>query len=183
MTRAKELLNITLGKMLFSDREELFRDIWECYRKRIFYYITSVMHCNTEDGEDLLQEIMMKVYNNLQHYKAGRSFNAWIYSIARNHCLDFRRKLQCRPCCEEIQEYPGNDPGPYERVCSNELHQAIMKCLKDLDSNDREMIYLRYFEGLRFAAIGSVTGMNVNSVKTRMRVLEARLRQDLKEWL
>ena len=68
-------------------------------------------------------------------------------------------------------------------AAGHELHQAIMKCLEGLDNNDREMIYLRYFEGLRFVAIGGVTGMNVNSVKTRMRILEARLRQDLKEWL
>ncbi len=178
-----EIITFALTSALSDNRESRFAYIWKRYRKRIYYYITSVLHCSREDGEDLLQEIMMKVYNNLEKYTAGSSFDAWIYTIARNHCLDFMRKLKARPGAEEYREGDGEEPDPFEIVCSGELHQAIHGCLRDMDGSDREMIYLRHFEGLRYKSIGAVIGMNVNSVKTRMRALESRLRQELKEWL
>lgn len=181
--KSTEMISITLSAMLSEDREGLFRYVWESYRKRLFYYVTAVMHCSPEDGEDLIQEIMMKVYQSIGRYRAGRSFNAWIYAIARNHCIDCIRKMDVRPCGEELRDTAGNTPDPLDDVCTGELNHAIRTSLERLDDDDREMVYLRHFEGLKYRQIGSVIGMNVNSVKTRMRAVEARLRCELKEWL
>jgi RNA polymerase sigma-70 factor, ECF subfamily len=183
MMRSTEIITITLNRVLSEDKDDQFGYIWEKYRKSLFYYITGIMHCTREDGEDLLQEIMMKVYNNLEHYKTGRSFNAWIYAITRNHCLDFRRKMTARPNDVEYREGDCEAPDVFETVCSGALNRAISDCLEKMDNDDREMAYLRHFEGLRYHSIGMIIGMNVNSVKTRMRTIEARLRQELKGWL
>jgi RNA polymerase sigma factor (sigma-70 family) len=181
--KPSEIITMTLNGALSDDKDSLFSSLWERYRKIIYYYITSILHCSREDGEDLLQEIMMKVYNNLERYKAGHSFDAWIYAIARNHCLDFKRKENSRPCGEEYRDGADGEPDPFETVCGGELHLAVHGCLREMDDDDREMVYLRHFEGLRYKSIGNIIGMNVNSVKTRMRVIEARLRRELKEWL
>ncbi len=174
---------IIMNRALSGDRESLFSSIWEKYRKRLYYYVTAVMNCSREDGEDLLQEIMMKVYDNLGQYRSGRSFNAWIYAIARNHCVDYKRKAGFRPCVEEFRDFIGEEPDPSEAVCSGELNRAIHRCLEEMDDVDSEIVFLRHFEGLRFKSIGEIVGMNENSVKTRLRALEARLRHELKEWL
>ncbi len=168
---------------LSNDREGLFSYIWERYRKKLYYYLTAIMHCSREDGEDLLQEIMMKVYNRMDQYKTGHSIEAWLYAIARNHCIDFKRKMSSRPCGEEYRESDGEAPDPFDTVCKGELNRAIYGCLKGMDDIDREMVFLRHFEGLKYKSIGAVISMNVNSVKTRMLALEARMRRDLKEWL
>ncbi|MBN1496230.1 MAG: RNA polymerase sigma factor [Spirochaetes bacterium] len=183
MMKSSELITITLNAMLSKNREVLFRHVWEHYRKRLYYYVTAVMHCSPEDGEDLVQEIMMKVYDTIGRYKTGRSFNAWIYTITRNHCIDFMRKKDARPCGEELRDTADRVYDPLEDVCAGELNHAIRTSLDRLDDVDREMMYLRHFEGLRYASIGALVGMNVNSVKTRMRAIEARLRHELKEWL
>ncbi len=181
--KSLESTTITLNAMLSGDREGLFRFVWQTYRTRLYYYLTEVMRCPREEGEDLLQEVMMKVHDNLDRYRAGLSFNAWIYAIARNHCIDYKRKMNARPCGEEMGEMAGTTPDPFEEVCSGEVSRAVRASLDALDDDDREMAYLRYFEGLRYRSIGAVTGMNVNSVKTRMRAVEARLRRELKGWL
>lgn len=183
MMKLSEIITLTLSSALSDDRDILFSYIWERYRKRLYYYITVVMHCSREDGEDLLQEVMMKVYNNLEQFKPGHSFDSWIYAIARNHYLDFRRKTESSLCAEEYREGAGGAPDPIDVLCSGELYQAIQECLGKMDDIDREMVYLRHFERLKYKSIGTIVGMNVNSVKTRMRVLEARLRQELKGWL
>ncbi|HOT46764.1 MAG TPA: RNA polymerase sigma factor [Spirochaetota bacterium] len=168
-----EMINIALSSALSGDRESLFCSIWEKYRKRLLYYVTAVMHCSREDGEDQLQEIMVKVFNNLDQYRTGSSFNAWIYAIARNHCIDFKRKADSRPCGGELRDCDDKAPDPFEALCSGELNRAVHGCLEKMDDIDREMAYLRHFEGLRYKTIGKVVGMNENSVKTRMRTIEA----------
>jgi RNA polymerase sigma-70 factor (ECF subfamily) len=181
--KTTEIFTIALSGVLSGDRESQFSRVWEKYRKRLYYYLTAAMRCSREDGEDLLQEIMMKVYENLETYKFGGSFNAWIYAIARNHCTDFKRKTDSRPCGEELRDCDGEAEDPFEAVCGGELNRAIQGCLEKMDDADREMVFLRYFEGLTFKTIGKVLGMNENSVKTRVRAAEARLRHELKEWL
>jgi RNA polymerase sigma factor (sigma-70 family) len=183
MIKSPEIIAITLNKVLSDDRDDQFGYIWERYRIRLLYYITAVMHCGREDGEDMLQEIMIKVFNNLDRYIAGTSFNAWIYTITRNHCLDFMRKKKSKPENDEYCEGNGTAPDVFDEVCNSELHHAIRTCLEKMKGEDREMVYLRHFEGLRYRSIGVILGLNVNSVKTRMKVVEARLRQDLKEWV
>ncbi len=178
-----KLIDIAFIGAFTGDRESLFTHIWKRYRKKLYYYITAVMHCPGEDGEDLLQEIMMKVYSGLDRFRSGSSFNAWIYAVARNHCIDYKRKADCRPCGEEFHDCDGGEPDPFEAACRGELHRAIHRCLQGMDDADREMVYLRHFEGLRYKTIGAVIGMNESSVKTRMRAIEGRLRRDLKEWL
>lgn len=183
MMKSSELINITMIAMLSDDRDRLFEYIWKKYRKRLLYYIMAVMRCPRDEGEDLLQEIMMKVHDNLQQYKPGRSFDAWIYAIARNHCLDFHRKIKSRRADEEYHEGIAESPDVFDAVCSIELNRVIKKSLEKLDEVDREMVYLRHFERLRYKSIGSIVNMNVNSVKTRLRAIEARLRHELKGWL
>ena len=183
MMKATGRIIIALNNTVSGDKDNRLRAIWDQYRKRLLYYITGIMYCDKEDGEDILQEIMIKVYDNLDHYKTGTSFNAWIYAITRNHCLDTLRKKRTRPRFEELGERSGTALDVFDDVCSKELHRAIRASLENLSDEDREMIYLRHFEGLRYKSIGNIIGMNVNSVKTRMRAAEARLRQDLKEWL
>lgn len=183
MMESPRIITSMPGRALPDDKERLFGHLWETYRKRLSYYITAVMRCSREDGEDLLQEIMMKAYDTMERYKTGRSFDAWIYTIARNHCIDFHRKMKKRREEGEYREGDGESPDLFEALCTSELNRAIHACLEKLAEGDREMVYLRYFEGLTHRSIGMIIGMNVNSVKTRLRAVEARLRHELRGWL
>lgn len=183
MMQSPHIINGIMGRALSGDRDRLFGHIWKTYREKLYYYITSVMHCSREDGEDLLQEIMMKAYDNLEGFRWGRSFNAWIYTIARNHCIDYHRKMKMRREEGEYREGEGESPDLLDALCNSELNRAIHACLGKLAEGDREMVYLRHFEGLTHRSIGTVIGMNVNSVKTRLRAIEARLRHELRGWL
>lgn len=183
MMNYPRIINGMPGRSRSGERDRLFGHIWKTYRKRLYYYITSVMNCSREDGEDLLQEIMMKAYGTMEGFGRGRSFDAWIYAIARNHCIDFHRKMKKRREEDEYREGDGASPDLLDDLCNSELNRVIHACLGKLAEGDREMVYLRHFEGLTHRSIGTIIGMNVNSVKTRLRAIEARLRHELRGWL
>jgi RNA polymerase sigma-70 factor (ECF subfamily) len=70
-------------------RERLFELLWRQYQKRLAFFVQNMVKDN---AEDLVQEIMLKVYQNLHKYKPVSSFNTWIYAITRNHCLNYLNK-------------------------------------------------------------------------------------------
>jgi len=70
-------------------RKKLFNHIWNQYQRRIIFFIHNMVKDN---AEDLFQEVMLKVYQNLDKYNPLYSFNTWIYTIARNHCLNYLNK-------------------------------------------------------------------------------------------
>ena len=72
-----------------KEREELSRKIWDKYHKRLLYFIRSF---SREESEDLLQEIFLKVFNNLEKFNPLYSFKVWIYTIAKNHCINYLKK-------------------------------------------------------------------------------------------
>ncbi|MBK7099260.1 MAG: sigma-70 family RNA polymerase sigma factor [Sphingobacteriales bacterium] len=52
------------------------------------------MICNEEDANDTVQEVFVKVWQNLEKYNPKFSFNTWLYAIATNYCIDFLRSAK-----------------------------------------------------------------------------------------
>ena len=133
-----------------QSRNELFESIWREYQPAMVVFVRSITGLSAQDVEDLVQEIMLKVYGNLHLYNPLRDFKVWIYSVARNHCIDrFRR--QAGPSGEEAQwNDPAGipltcaEPNPEEAVIAGELHRIIESYLMSLDSVDRQISFLRF---------------------------------------
>jgi RNA polymerase sigma-70 factor (ECF subfamily) len=70
-------------------QQAIFTEIWKQYHQRLLFFIRPMVGI---EAEDLLQEIMLKVYEHLGTYNPFYSLNTWIYAIARNHCLNFLQK-------------------------------------------------------------------------------------------
>jgi len=165
-----------------EQREKAFGRIWEKYHRRIFYFIRDRAPL---EAEDLLQEVMLKVYQNLHRYNPARSFQAWIYAVARNHCINHLAKNRIR-----ISRSAGPDGGedvfveretPEDRMIRNEQDQRIEAVLMSLDADHRETAFLRFYEGMRCRRIAEVTAVPVGTVKSRLFIIREKLRHELEE--
>ena len=97
-----------------DEKNELFTYIWQNYRKKISFYISNLIPIYHPQFEDLFQEVMLKIFNNLQTFDPSHSFKAWIYTISRNHCLDFLKssdeKIKASPQASEEDIPDKNSP-------------------------------------------------------------------------
>jgi len=66
----------------------------EKYEQKLMKYILRITSVDKEDAENILQEVFIKAYRNINSYNAKYSFSSWIYRIAHNHSLDFYRKYK-----------------------------------------------------------------------------------------
>jgi RNA polymerase sigma-70 factor (ECF subfamily) len=157
-------------------RERLFRNIWDLYRKRLMYFIRNYVRDNTED---VFQEIMLKVFQNMEKFNPLYSFNTWIYTIARNHCLNHlnRRKL---PVVDKNPETTiiASGSAPQEAgMIHRELHQEIDRVIATFSKDNQQIAFLRFYEGMKHREIARIMNIPTGTIKSRLHQARSLLRK------
>ena len=147
-------------------------------------------------AEDVLQETWLKVVRNSSEWQPKARFTTWVYTIARNLCEDSARKESFRKAASldapaSHDEDDGRSKGDLvadenvqtpDRAAHNvRLRPMIEKALESLPTEQREVFLLREYQGIGFKEIAEVTGVNENTVKSRMRYALEGLRKRLGE--
>lgn len=136
-------------KKLMADRED------KLYRIA-FSYVR-----NEADAMDCLQNCLVKGLESFDSLKNKEYFNSWIVRILINECIDFlRKKKDDLSFDEEIdRNYISKN---YEETID------LLDTLSRLSEDERELIYLRYFEGLNYSEISDRQEIKLGTVKSRL---------------
>lgn len=183
------------------DKSDLkFPAIWHDYYPRLSVYLRRVFGITAqEDIEELIQEILLKVYRNLDRYNKKYALSTWVYRIARNCSIDFLRKKNRRKNHETLagntddaatadpegeQKTLHHRPDPVaEDFLKKEEREAVRRTLYALHREDRHIVFLRYYEELSYREIGKVLKLPEGTVKSRFHRVRGELRSLLKEVL
>jgi RNA polymerase sigma-70 factor (ECF subfamily) len=171
-----------------------FEELVLRHRTPVYHFILRLSG-HPARAEDLLQETWLKVVRGAQNYQPRARFTTWVYTIARNLCVDSARKESYRRV--ESLDAPtdaGEGDGPTlgerlpdggmspERGAHNRRLQPLIEgALRSLPPEQREVFLLREYSGIAFKEIAQVTGVPENTVKSRMRYALEGLRRKLAE--
>jgi len=161
------------------------------HRPGVLRFIVRMTGVDRSRAEDLLQEIFMKVIERRKKYDPGQKFSTWLYSIARNHCIDFLRtesyrrhaSLDAPLSMEEeggavvIDLVRSGDKDQEERAFDLEVKELIAIGVRGLKEEFREVFLLREVEGLSLEEIAQVTESPLGTVKSRLRYAYKGLRK------
>jgi len=142
-------------------------------------------------AEDLLQETWLKVVRSAGDYEPKAKFTTWLYTIARNLCVDSARKESHRQA-ESLdasaddarglsERVAGDGPTPDREAYNLRLRPLLQKALDSLPAEQREVFLLREYSGIAFKEIAGITGVPEPTVKSRMRYALEGLRRALGE--
>ncbi len=146
---------------------------------------------NAARAEDLLQETWLKVLRGSRDYQPKARFKTWLYTLARNLCVDSARKESHRrtePLDAPVHGASGRSPGetvadggaqPERGAFNRGVRPLLEQALASLPTEQREVFVLREFSGVTFKEIAEVTGVPENTVKSRMRYALESLRRQL----
>jgi RNA polymerase sigma-70 factor (ECF subfamily) len=138
-----------------------------------------------EDAEDATMEIFMKLRDKLSQYDQERSFTAWLYKVAANHCWDLlrRRRIRQDKETEDVTEMPLENPDPnqLERLIEERTSEEVRKALDKLGVRARMALVMRYYSDMSYDEIADALGVRRAFVGVVLLRARHELRQALGE--
>lgn len=154
----------SLGTLMLRWEQPLFRFV---YRMLPRY----------DDARDVCQETFLRVLDKAHRYREGSRFSTWMYQIALNICRDRARRrrrwsllmAEDREINDEITAGAEDGPGnPFISARQRETADAVMRALREIPDEQREVLILKEFEGLKFREIAAILDCPESTVKSRM---------------
>jgi len=137
---------------------ELYRD----FAPAIFRFCRRALPTR-EDAEDATMEIFMKLRDKLSQYDETRSFSAWLYRVAANHCWDIlrRRKIRQDKETEDVDDVPLEHPDPnqLDRLIEQKTSEEVRHALQKLGARARMALVLRYYSDMSYDEIADALGV------------------------
>ncbi len=164
-----------------------FGDIVDRYEAKLGRYITRLGVKDPDDRDDVLQDVFIKVYKNLNNFDQSLSFSAWIYRIAHNEAVSWYRRRKARP--EGYLAAEGDNivtlisddsESPEDSFDKNIDAEMLLHELEKLDDKYRDVLVLRYFEHLEYEDISDILKIPVGTVGTLVHRAKKQLRAGLK---
>jgi RNA polymerase sigma-70 factor, ECF subfamily len=155
------------------------------YQNRLYRYLLRMVRQPAE-AEDLFQQTWLRVAEKIQHYDPRRSFEAWLFTLARNLAIDHLRRVRPESLDEPIGDSATGETAatrlqsqerpPIEGILQRERAQRLGVVLEMLPVVQREVLTLRFEEEMKIEEIAEVLGAPLSTVKTRLRRALERLR-------
>jgi RNA polymerase sigma-70 factor (ECF subfamily) len=190
-----------LVRLYLEGDEEALIILIERYFKRVYNFAARFIG-NAKEAEDLTQEIFLKVWRNLKKFNPQRSrfailrgaqqksFRIWLFSIARNVCIDYlrRRKILVFSALENEEDgaqfsdkIVDNSESIIEKIGRQESEKEVKKYLAMLSEPSRTVLILYYNQQMTFREIADLLGESTDTVKSRHRRALIRLRDLLEK--
>jgi len=165
-----------LIKKILEGEKASFEELMKKYNRKIYGFIYRMIR-DEEVAVELTQDFFIKIYNVVAKYNFEYKFSTWAYRICYNLVIDFVRKNQAQVDSLdddsvsqrqmlESENYVSEDG--FERLAKDELNQYVWAIVDGIPVKYRELVLLRYLQGLKYDEIADVTGLPVGTVKNRI---------------
>jgi RNA polymerase sigma-70 factor (ECF subfamily) len=171
-----------------------FEELVEKYKQPITNLIGRTLQDATE-AEDLAQNVFVQVFKSAHRYRVSAKFSTWLYTIARNLCLNEIRRRTRHPADSIEAEHPDQEDHParqYEdrkscsapdRVLQDELFQKVDQAVAELPEAQRTALLLCREEEMSYEEIAQVIGCTLSATKSLIHRGRETLKQKLKPYL
>src|SRR5438046_7484301 len=142
-----------------------FADPYDTHVDALYRYILYRVR-EPSDAEDLTSEVFTRAFANIHRYRwQGKSFLAWLYTIARNAVTDRRRRQ--RPTVDLDDAYGVAEEGPtaHDLAALSEQVDALRGAVKHLTTEQQEVLVLRFVENMSSRQVAKVLGKNEGAIR------------------
>ena len=175
----------TLVALYAKGENQAFNVLLNRYKDKLYTYIYYIVR-NSEMTEDIFQETFMKAIITIRQgrYNENGKFSAWLRRIAHNLIIDYFRQTRNENCVsnDEVEYDLFNDIKLAEtNVESKMVREQVLDDVKllveHLPQNQKEVVFMRYYQELSFKEIADITGVSINTALGRMRYALLNLRK------
>jgi RNA polymerase sigma-70 factor, ECF subfamily len=165
--------DIELVKMTLKDAEN-FRGLMNKYESPLLKFINRLLKISSDEAEDVLQEIFIKTYENLNGFDQDLKFSSWIYRIAYNHSISHYRKNKKNLETLSLEDNEiifvklTSETNVKKQAHQNFQKEKVRELLSKLDKKYREVLILKYLEDKDYQEISNILRKPMGTVATLM---------------
>ncbi len=183
------LTDDALVSLYLQGNNQAFDELLNRHKDKLYSYIFFIVR-SRDVADDIFQETFVKAIVTLQQgrYSSDGKFYAWLTRIAHNLVIDqFRQERNENVISNDESEIdlfnnPAYSEGTIEaRMVNSQVLKDVRRLVNSLPDNQREVIYMRYYQSLSFKDIAAITGVSINTALGRVRYAVMNLRRMAEE--
>ncbi|WP_395057421.1 RNA polymerase sigma factor [Flavobacterium sp.] len=179
-----QLPDALLVRRYIDGDESALSTLVKRHESKIFGFIYSKV-LDRDISDDIFQDTFIKVIKTLKSnsYNEEGKFLPWVMRIAHNLIIDHFRKTKKMPMYRETEEFSifsimsDNSPNIENKIITDQVEKDLIKLLKELPDDQREVVEMRIYQDLSFKEISESTGVSINTALGRMRYALINLRR------
>jgi len=168
---------------------EAFGQLVQKYQERIYQSVARLLG-NRTDASDVTQEAFVQAYEKLSSFRGESAFYSWLFRIAWNNAMTWRRKRRPANSLESMRESTGVEPtdrnpvsAPEHPLEVSERQAMVRRALDSLTEEYRAVLVLKEMEDLSYEEIAGIVNCPVGTVRSRIHRGREELRQRLQRLL
>jgi RNA polymerase sigma-70 factor, ECF subfamily len=186
--KRQECANLPDEKLveLVKENKNCYECLMQRYEEKITRYVRRISGVSTETAQDIVQEIFLKVYINLNAFNPDLKFSSWLYRIAHNETINHWRRNKKRTATDVswdnnealkniIRDEYDTEQGVYQKITNEQLLEVI----DELDEKYRSVLVLNYLEGKSYQEIADILNRPIGTVGTLLNRAKKVLKKDL----
>ena len=188
MVISSECINKTDEQIviLTLKKQDYYLCLMKRYEAKLLNYILKISNISREDAEDILQEVFVKAYQNLNDYDLNFKFSNWIYSIAHNTTISVFRKKKVRPQTVSWEDKDLNNilesTLDVENTSLQKLtYKQILKIINQLPLKYKDVLILKFVEGKDYREISDILHKPMGTIATLINRAKKSLKQGLEK--
>jgi len=172
--------------VLTLKNQDYYLCLMKRYEVKLLHYILKISNMNREDGEDILQEVFVKAYQNLNDFDLNFKFSNWIYSIAHNTTISVFRKKKVRPQTVSWEDKDLNNILKSTLDVEDEslqklTYKHILKIINQMPLKYKDVLILKFVEGKDYREISDILHKPMGTIATLINRAKKSLKQELEK--
>jgi RNA polymerase sigma-70 factor (ECF subfamily) len=187
-----ELDEIDLIRRARLEDTSAYEELVRRYYGKIYGLVYGMLS-NREDAEDVTQEVFVKAWKALGHFREQASFYTWIYRIAINRTVNFRKKRNRRktvqfeefdPDIKQAESYKefSSKGSVLRKMNLGEFQKKMNEALLTLSDKHRAVVILHDVQGMPHSEIAGIMGCSEGTVRSRLFYARKKLQEELAEF-
>lgn len=148
--------------------------------QKIIYKVCNLYAGTDTDKEDLFQEITINAWRGVQNFKGDSMFSTWLYRVAINTSLTFKRKeIKLKKVAAAVDTLSVSEDQPSD---AKEQLTAMYKAISDLSDIDKALVML-YLDDYSYQEMSKVLGITANNIAVKMNRIKKKLKEDSEKYI
>ncbi len=175
--KAKRDLKL-INKAIKTGEVSAYNKLMKLYRDPIYYMLFEKVK-DSELAKDLTIEALGKAFKKLHLYTPDYAFSTWLFTIAKNNCIDYLRKNKLSTISidsfiidNELNDFkleiPSHDPNPETMLIKNQRIKILRQIVDNLKPKYRDLVKLRYFKEMSYDEISDYLNIPIGTVKAQL---------------